>query len=841
MAQRKRSLSTSSCQADSSLKRPLTLKLSNCKQQSEDHTHSKPHCDEPDMLRRVHSFKHDRKSSRKSKVMYRVRGKSMIKVKLSPVTPPAHEEINFELHLQGTEGTPCTPNIYAKYERSFKFFVDSDNLRNRLPADIIFKKDMKEVERVPVLDLLDIEKAQRIECKTGDLQASPPEWQFSDLRTFDNSKGFLCDQEQKFQAKRKLYIHTALQKLLNTELKVDDVPHIGLIGSGGGYRAMVAMSGIINALYDTKILDCILYTAVLSGSSWFIATLYSHLHWPNIDPKCVQTELRTDISKNPKNISNILTFGWDFFCKKWKGKAWNITTDVFGPLLGDVLLRERINCKWSEQRDKLSEGTAPLPLLSAIHANDRRNTNEFHEWVEFSPYEVSIPKYGAAIDMKNFGSKFDKGLLTQHVDEIPLFEIMGICGSAFTLTHEELANKDASNPIEKQTRSKSNRKSSTTIRKKRTQSDKQGSGVLDVLDGPLGKQGDYDNEIVSSEFDVLEKGMCAELSPINESNAINLIENDDVFDEREKEHQQPQSLTSQPNLEEMEDLFKRVCQIREDGGRTFEEEKNRNEGVVGDTCKEDRTDVDELDGFFSDMTLRAQKFCMNSRRFRAAMVNNFLRKVSFDDEDSCRLSEEKNPLFENYFKNDLEKLCLIDAGLAFNSPYPLLFQPGRDVDLILSFDFTDRKKDSNDPFKTLLKAEDWARKHEIKFPKINVGKYEGKNVQELYVFEDKNDPECPIIMHFVLVNKDFRTYKRPGVLRNENEKEFANFTVYDDQKTFNCTNFQYSEKNFDRLSQLSEFIVLNNIVQIKDCITRSIQNKQKRTHTGRQRHISSPV
>ncbi|XP_071160113.1 cytosolic phospholipase A2-like [Mytilus edulis] len=844
MAQR--SLSTSSCQADSPRKRPLTLKLSNCKQKSENHTHSKPYSDETDMLRRVHSFTHNRKSSRKSKVMYKVRGKSMIKVKLSPVTPPDHEEIKFELHLQGTEGTPCSPNIYAKYERSFKFFVDSDNLRNRLPADIIFKKDMKEVERVPVLDLLDIEKAQRIECKTGDLQASPPEWKFSDLRTFDNSKGFLCDQEQKFQAKRKLYIHTAIQKLLNTELKVDDVPHIGLIGSGGGYRAMVAMSGIINALYDTKVFECILYTAVLSGSSWFIATLYSHPYWPNIDPKCIQTELRTDISRNPKNISNILTFGWDFFCKKWKGKAWNITTDVFGPLLGDVLIRERIHCKWSEQRDKLSEGTVPLPLLSAIHANDEQNTNEFHEWVEFSPYEVSIPKYGAAIDMKNFGSEFDKGLLTQHVDEIPLFEIMGICGSAFTLTHEELANKDASNPIEKQTRSKSNRKTSTTLKKKEKQSDKQGSVVLDVLDGPLGKQEDYDIEIESSEFDVLENGyapnrMCADLSPINESNAINFIENDDVFNEREKEHRQPQSISSQPSLEEMEDLFKRVCQIREDGGRTFEDEKNRNERVVGDTCKEDRTDVDELDGFFGDMTLRAQKFCMKNRRYRAAMVNNFLRKVSFDDTDSCSFSGETNPLFENYLKNDLEKLCLIDAGLAFNSPYPLLFQPGRDVDLILSFDFTDRKKDSNDPFKTLLKAEDWARKHEIKFPKINVDKYEGKNVQEVYIFEDENDPECPIIMHFVLVNKDFRTYKKPGVKRNESEKEFANFTVYDDQKTFNCTNFQYSEKNFDRLSQLSEFIVLNNIVQIKDCITRSIQNKQKRTHTGRQRHISSPV
>ncbi|XP_052104754.1 cytosolic phospholipase A2-like [Mytilus californianus] len=833
MAQR--SFSTSTCQAESSHRRPLTLKLSNCKQKSEDdyHAHSKPYSDESDRLRRVQSFKYNRKSSRRSKVMYRVRGKSMIKVKLSPVTPPEGINADFELHLEGTKGTPCvTPN---KYEKSFKFFVDPDNLKNRLSADIIFKKNMKEVERVPVLDLLDIDKAKRIECKTVDLQASPPEWKFSDLRTFDNSEGFLCDQEQRFQERRKLYILTSLQKLLNTELKADDVPHIALMGSGGGYRAMVAMSGIINALYNTKVLDCILYTAVLSGSSWLIATLYSHPEWPNIDPKYIQKQLKTDISKNPKSISQILRYGWNFFYTKWEGKSWNFTTDVFGPMLGGVLIPNRLNCKWSEQQDKLAEGIVPLPLLSAIHAKDEQNTKTFHEWVEFSPYEVSIPKYGAAIDMKNFGSEFDKGLLTQRIDEIPLFKIMGICGSAFTLTHEELANKDSSDFMTKQTSVKSNRQHLSTKNKKEKHLDKKGSVTLDVLDGPPREQDDNDKAIDSSEIDVLESG-CASCVDFKESNVSNFTENEDVFHDG-KEQRKPQLIRSQPSEEEMEDLFERVCQIRKEGGLIFEEERTRDERVVGDIFKEGMAEADELDGVGD----YCKKFFMKSRRHRAAMVNNFMRKVSFDETDSCRLQGDKNPLFENYLKNDIEKLCLIDAGLAFNSPYPLLFKPGRDVDLILSFDFTDRKKDSNDPFKTLLTAEDWARKHEIKFPKINVDKYEGKNVQELYIFEDENDPECPIIMHFVLVNKDFRTYKKPGVKRNETEKEFANFTVYDDQKTFNCTNFQYSAENFDRLSQLSEFIVLNNIVHIKACITKSIQNKQKRKQTGRQRHPSSPV
>ncbi|XP_052104753.1 cytosolic phospholipase A2-like isoform X2 [Mytilus californianus] len=760
----------------------------------------------------------------------------MIKVTLSPVTPPEDKYADIELHLADTKGEPCTPKLYDK---SFKFYVDQYNLQNRLPADIIFKKDMKEVERVSVFNLLNIDKATTIACETVDLQASPPELTFSDLRTFGNGKGFLCDQEEKFQEKRKLYIHTALQKLLNTALKGDDVPHIALMGSGGGYRAMVAMSGIMNALYTTKILECILYTAVLSGSSWFIATLYSHPKWPNIDPKDIQEQMKHDISTDPKSIWTLFSYVPDwvfgFFEKKLAGKAWNFTTDIFAPMLGNVLIPTRLKCKWSEQKDKLSEGTVPLPLLSAIHAKDEQNANEFHEWVEFSPYEVSIPKYGVAIEMKNFGSKFDKGLLTQQIDEIPLFEIMGICGSAFTLTHEEWANKDSSNFIKKQTSVKSSRQYSTTQHKKEKQLDKKKSVAFDEVDGPPRKQNNYDNDIESSEFDVLESGctphrICVDLTPIKESNADNFTENDDVFDVGEIEQRQ-----------EMEDLFKRICQIRQEGGRIFEEERTRNERVVGDNFKEGITEADEVDGLFGDMKLCAEKFCMKSRHYRAAMVNNFLRKVSFDNTDSCLLQGETNPLFENYLKNDIEKLCLIDAGLAFNSPYPLLFKPGRDVDLILSFDFTDRKKDSNDPFKTLLTAEDWARKHEIKFPKINVDKYEGKNVQELYIFEDENDPECPIIMHFVLVNKDFRTYKKPGVKRKESEKECANFTVYDDQKTFNCKNFQYSAENFERLSQLSEFIVLNNIVHIKACITKSIQNKQKRKQTGRQRHPSSPV
>ena len=35
----------------------------------------------------------------------------------------------------------------------------------------------------------------------------------------------------------------------------------------------------------------------------------------------------------------------------------------------------------------------------------------------------------------------------------------------------------------------------------------------------------------------------------------------------------------------------------------------------------------------------------------------------------------------------------------FNSPYPLLLRPQRDVDIFLSFDFSARDKDEESPFK----------------------------------------------------------------------------------------------------------------------------------------------
>ncbi|KAL0164825.1 hypothetical protein M9458_040578, partial [Cirrhinus mrigala] len=46
-----------------------------------------------------------------------------------------------------------------------------------------------------------------------------------------------------------------------------------------------------------------------------------------------------------------------------------------------------------------------------------------------------------------------------------------------------------------------------------------------------------------------------------------------------------------------------------------------------------------------------------------------------------------------------KKIHVVDSGLTFNLPYPLILRPQRGVDLIISFDFSARPSDSSPPFK----------------------------------------------------------------------------------------------------------------------------------------------
>lgn len=139
-----------------------------------------------------------------------------------------------------------------------------------------------------------------------------------------------------------------------------------------------------------------------------------------------------------------------------------------------------------------------------------------------------------------------------------------------------------------------------------------------------------------------------------------------------------------------------------------------------------------------------------------------------------------------------KKIHVVDSGLTYNLPYPLILRPQRSVDLIISFDFSARPSDTSPPFKVitqshtaereplaghlllllpliskylqeLLLAEKWARMNKLPFPKIDPKVFDREGLKECYVFKPrKGEKNCPTIIHFVLVNINFRTFKAPG-------------------------------------------------------------------------------
>ena len=68
--------------------------------------------------------------------------------------------------------------------------------------------------------------------------------------------------------------------------------------------------------------------------------------------------------------------------------------------------------------------------------------------------------------------------------------------------------------------------------------------------------------------------------------------------------------------------------------------------------------------------------------------------------------------------NKAKKLFMVDAGLSFNLPFPLLLRPQRAVDLYINFEYTMRESDDDMPFKELILAEKWAIQNKVPFPPV---------------------------------------------------------------------------------------------------------------------------
>ncbi|XP_012988747.2 cytosolic phospholipase A2 [Esox lucius] len=570
----------------------------------------------------------------------------------------------------------------------------------------------------------------------------------------------LCDKEKLFRQARRDRVMLAIKKLLDTENRkhlptsTREVPTIAILGSGGGFRAMVGFSGVMKALSDSGILDCATYIAGLSGSTWYMSMLYSHPEFPeNRGPGEINKELMRCVSNNPLKLLLPLHIR-RYFKALWSKKAAGqpVTfTDVFGMLIGETLIPGRMDSKLSHMQKKVNEGQTPLPIFTCLHVKPDVSELKFADWMEFTPYEIGMAKYGTFMPPDLFGSKFFMGSVVKQYEENPLHFLMGVWGSAFSI----LFNR-----------------------------------ILGVKDNSGGSTMEEELEQIKPQHILGEESQEND----DESAKAGGTESQDAQEELQRKAQASWTSRMFTSLVGESTLF------------------NTREGRAG-----------KVHNFMLGLNLNT------SMPVSPCGGGSHMFQTPEDEADAVTDPDEFDRIYEPLDVRS-KKIHVVDSGLTYNLPFPLILRQQRGVDLIISFDFSARPGDSSPPFKELLLAEKWARMNKLPFPKIDPKVLDREGLKECYVFKPRrDDKKCPTVIHFILANINFREFKAPGVPREtDKEREFADFDIFDDSESpYSTFNFQYSNQAFTRLHDLMEFNTLNNIEVIKDAIKDSISQRRE--------------
>lgn len=589
----------------------------------------------------------------------------------------------------------------------------------------------------------------------------------------------LCDEEKNFLKLRKENTWKGMKKFLGDEKEpkqIDEVPVIAVMGSGGGFRAMCGLSGVFNALEEAGFLDCTTYVSGLSGSSWYISTLYSNSGWPNgcsCEDISKEIEDRVDTSfLRLLTPLNLLKYHKEINRKKCLGYPVSFT-DFFGCLVGDTLLQDKA-FKLTYFKNKVNHGDVPLPLCTAVHVEKDVSAQVFSEWVEFSPYEVGLCKYGVFVKTEHFGAKFYKGRMIRYNTEQPLHYLQGMWGSAFTILFQRLLheNNEPKAPKGAKDDGRADLKkfvSSDEIKHKNEESDSDDEAETDDEDNADGRENGKENE---------RPGV---LSKIGRTLSFPFVWIYNAISGKQQVHPTTTRKPIKHKTKEKDEPFWK----------------------------------DWIDGIVNSIGFT------RTREGRAAEVHNMFRGLKIERLEAGDHSQIVSSTVKNTF--------LVDGGLDFNSPYPLMLRPQRNVDIILSFDFSQRDKDNTPAFTELLLAEKWAKEENLPFPPVaSDPQINDADVKELYVFEDSNDINCPIVMHFVLLNKTFKEFKEPGIPREtEEEKSFGNFSIFDDKdEPYSSFTFDYTHRTYERLCKLMKFNTLLNLDVIKEKLANRIESRR---------------
>uniref|UniRef100_A0A8C5ITI0 Phospholipase A2 n=1 Tax=Junco hyemalis TaxID=40217 RepID=A0A8C5ITI0_JUNHY len=522
----------------------------------------------------------------------------------------------------------------------------------------------------------------------------------------------LCAQEQDFIRKRKKVVAAALKDILHLEedLQDDEVPVVAIMTTGGGTRALTAMYAHLLSVQEMNVLDCVSYITGLSGTTWTMSNLYEDPNWSQKDLKETLNDARKHVLKN-KFVTcfapDRLKYYLEELCQRKQEGHQLCFTDLWG-LIIEIMLHDKEDChKLTDQQQALNQGQNPLPIYLSLNVKDKISDQDFREWVEFTPYEVGFPKYGAFIPAENFGSEFFMGRLMKKVPESRICFLEGIWSSVFSLNLMDAwyISVNSEDFWHKWTRDK----------------------ITDIDDEALfpTRPNELDTRVV-----------CPP----------------DSFSE----------------------IFRDVAMLR--------------------------PAASEIHNFLKGL-----------------QINNNYLESEFSKWKDCELDSQPNHL-----TTATDYLILIDTAFAFATSYPPLMRPERKVDVILHFNYS-----SGSQTGPLKDASKYFEKQGIPFPTKVPDDQETPHLKECYIVGDKESPETPIVIFFPLVNDTFREYKAPGVKRSPSEMAEGEVDVTNACGPYYINNLSYSEKNFDKLVNLSYYNVQNNKDLILQALRTAVERKKQ--------------
>uniref|UniRef100_A0A8C6V531 Phospholipase A2 n=1 Tax=Naja naja TaxID=35670 RepID=A0A8C6V531_NAJNA len=236
----------------------------------------------------------------------------------------------------------------------------------------------------------------------------------------------LCPDEQVFIQKRKKIVAAALKRVLcmDNDLQDHEVPVVAIMATGGGARAFTALHGHLLGLQKLNLLDCFTYISGSSGSTWTLSNLYEEPGWSQKDLLGPIAEAQKNMSKCKLDCFTLdqLKEYRDILKQREKDGYKTCITDLWGIFIDQTLGNGVIDA---------SDFSIMKGLILTFSLNVQ-STNLVWEWMEFTPFEVGLLKYGAYIRAEDYGSKFFMGRIMKKIPESHICFLKGMWSNVFS-------------------------------------------------------------------------------------------------------------------------------------------------------------------------------------------------------------------------------------------------------------------------------------------------------------------------------------------------------------------------------------------------------------------------